>query len=346
MTLRNPPHSSPSTWPATWIVTDGKAGMVNQCLGLAERIGLAPEVKRITLRPPFRQLVPYLRIGLSHAFAAGSDPIAPPWPDIAIGCGRAAIAGLLAIKRGSRGRSFIIYTQDPRISPRHFDLLVVPEHDRLSGQNVITTKGALHRVTPERLAAEKPRWAPQFVALPAPRIAVSIGGSSAAYPFGPAEAGELGMRLAALARGRTGTGGETAPPVSLMVTCSRRTSPECRAILEAHLVGLPNCYFWDGSGDNPYFGMLAHADAIIVTCDSANMVSEAASTGKPVLVAELEGGNAKFRRFLDSLYESGTVRPFTGALEIWQAPPLDETGKAALAVRERLAARGLWPPES
>lgn len=344
MTSRNLPDSWPKTWPTTWIVTDGKAGMVNQCLGLAERIGLAPEVKRISLRPPFRQLVPYLRLGLSHAFAADSDAMAPPWPDVAIGCGRAAIAALLAIKRGSRGRSFIIYTQDPRISPRHFDLLVVPEHDRLVGQNVITTKGALHRVTPERLAAEKPRWAPQFVALPGPRIAVSIGGTSAAYAFGPAEAGELGASLAALARGR-GAAGES-QPVSLMVTCSRRTSPECRSILEAHLVGLPNCYFWDGSGDNPYFGMLAHADAIIVTCDSANMVSEAASTGKPVLVAELEGGNAKFRRFLDSLYESGAARPFSGALEIWQAAALDETGKAAEAVRQRLAARGLWPAES
>jgi uncharacterized protein len=341
MSAQNPhgPLQTSTLPTSTWIITDGKAGMTNQCLGLAERIGLAPQVKRITLRAPWKQLVPYWRLGLAHSFAAGSDAIAPPWPDIAIGCGRAAIAALLAIKHGSHGRSFIIYTQDPRISARHFDLLVVPEHDQLTGRNVITTKGALHRVTPARLEAEKAPWTEQFMALPSPRVAVSIGGSSPAYSFGPSEAGDLGARLARFARGTAAQG-----PVSLMVTCSRRTAPECRSILEAHLVGLPNCYFWDGTGENPYFGMLAHADAIIVTSDSANMVSEAASTGKPVLVAELKGGNAKFRRFLDSLYACGVARPFSGALELWEAPPLDETGRAAEAVRERLALRGLWPP--
>jgi mitochondrial fission protein ELM1 len=44
-----------------WVVTDGKIGMENQCLGLAESLGLTPVVKRIKLRSPWKQLTPYLR---------------------------------------------------------------------------------------------------------------------------------------------------------------------------------------------------------------------------------------------------------------------------------------------
>ena len=71
-------------------------------------------------------------------------------------------------------------------------------------------------------------------------------------------------------------------------------------------------FIWDGSGDNPYFGMLGLADAIIVTADSVTMVSEAAATGKPVHVVALEGGSAKFARFHRAMAEAGITRPFRG----------------------------------
>ncbi len=312
-----------------WVITDGKAGMENQCLGLAEALEADVVVKRVHLRNPWRRLSPYLHLGARFAADTGGDPIAPPWPEIAIGCGRQAIPPLIAIRQASRGRCFTIYLQDPRISARHFDLVVPPEHDRLRGPNVVTTRGALHRVTPAVLAAAAERFAPSLSALPHPRVAVLIGGSSAAYHLTPIIMGDVADRLTALAQAGAG----------LMVTTSRRTGADNTAILRARLDGQENVAFWDGTGENPYFAYLGLADAIVVTCDSTNMVSEACSTGKPVHVIELEGGTPKFRRFLDGLYGAGLARPFTGVLESWRYEPLNEPARIAAEVRRRMATR-------
>ncbi len=94
---------------------------------------------------------------------------------------------------------------------------------------------------------------------------------------------------------------------------------------------------WDGSGENPYIGYLALADAIVVTCDSVNMISEACATGKPVYIAELAGaGSSKFLNFQSMLSEAGMARPFTGRLENWQYEPLNETERVAAEVRRRM----------
>ena len=100
------------------------------------------------------------------------------------------------------------------------------------------------------------------------------------------------------------------------------------------LAGLP-ADIWDGEGENPYFGMLAHADYIVATCDSVNMLSEAAGTGKPVYVVDLRGGSRKFARFHESLSAAGITRPFAGRLEDWEYRPLDEARRVADEIRHR-----------
>jgi len=311
-----------------WVVSDGKAGMENQCIGLAESLGLTPVVKRVHLRTPWRQLTPYWRIG--NRFAAGSkgDPVEPPWPDLLIGTGRQSIAVSLAVRQQSGGRTFTVQIQDPVMNPRHFDLIVVPRHDRLRGDNVMVTRGALHRVTPAILADAAERFAPRLAHLPHPRIAVLIGGDNGVYRLTPTIMGDVAERLANLTRTH-GAG--------LMVTPSRRTGADNEAILRARLSGLP-AEVWDGTGENPYFAYLGLADAVVVTCDSVSMTSEACSTGKPVYVIELEGGSPKFRAFHDGLYQDGITRPFDGSLDHWDYAPLNETEVVAEEVRRRLSA--------
>ena len=97
---------------------------------------------------------------------------------------------------------------------------------------------------------------------------------------------------------------------------------------------------WDGQGENPYLGFLALADAFVVTEDSVSMISEAASTGKPVYVAALEGGGRRFRLFHHNFRAAGITRPFDGTLDFWQYDPPDDTARVAAEVRRRLAARG------
>lgn len=314
-----------------WVVTDGKSGMENQCLGLAEALGLAPIIKRVKLRFPWRQLSPYLRLGLKMSAARQSDPIVPPWPRLVIATGRTSIPVSLYIREASRAAgtpAFTVQLQDPAIDPALFDLVVVPEHDRLRGANVITTRGALHRVTPGMLAREAQKFSHLAAPLPAPRIAVLIGGSNAVYALGNKEMVTLAGKLVHLAK-ITGGG--------LMVTPSRRTGEDNLKILQNALRAVP-AYVWNGKGANPYYGMLGLADALVVTCDSVNMVSEACTTGKPVYVIKLPGGSPKFDRFHERLMRDGLAREFSGKLETWEYKPLDDVNMVARHILQELKA--------
>jgi hypothetical protein len=310
-----------------WVITDGKAGMESQCLGLARALGVEPTVKRVTLRPFWKAVTPYVRVALQHAAGPPGDPIEPPWPDLVIATGRQSVASALAVKRATRGRAFLVQIQNPRIAPRHFDLVVTPEHDRLAGANVLTTVGALHGVDRARLDAAAAELAPRLADLPRPRVAVLIGGTNDVFRMTPTIMGDLAEQLAALAAGGAG----------LMVTPSRRTGADNLKILQARLAGLP-AEIWDGSGANPYFGYLGLADHVVVTEDSVNMVSEAAATGVPVHVVALDGGSPKFDRFHQAMRRAGVTRPFEGRLDSWTYDPPDDTGRAAAEVRRRLAA--------
>lgn len=315
--------------PTCWVMTDGKPGMENQCLGLAEAVGAAPAVKRIALKSPWKQATPYLPVSLRMALGAGSDTLAPPWPDLLITSGRQAVGLALAIRRKSGGRTFCVHIQNPGVPFFRFDLVVLPRHDGKSGGNVLLTRGALHRVTPQRLAEAAARFAPKLAHIPSPRAAVLIGGSNGVYHLDPTIMGDVAEKLANLARHHG---------VGLLVTPSRRTGADNEAILRARLRGL-SAAIWDGTGENPYFAYLGLADMVIATCDSVSMISEAASTGKPVHVIELDGGSAKFRQFHQMLYADKVARPFTGEPVDWTYTPLDDTARVAAEVRRRMAAR-------
>ncbi|WP_439814705.1 mitochondrial fission ELM1 family protein [Zavarzinia sp. CC-PAN008] len=310
----------------TWVVSDGKAGMENQCLGLAEAVGLPFVVKRIKVRAPWKWLQPTVNLGGLAGIDPAGDALAPPWPRLLIATGRPTVAPALAIKRAAGDATFAVQIQNPVAGRGRFDLIVAPRHDRLAGANVRATLGALHRVTPQRLAAEAQAFAGTFDGLPRPWTAVLVGGTNAAFRFGAGEARSVAAQL------RQVEG-------SLLVTPSRRTAPEAVAELQKGLIGRPH-WLWDGAGPNPYFAMLGLAEAVLVTCDSVSMASEALSTGKPVHVIHLPGGSAKFARFHDALEAAGLTRRFAGQVEHWTYPVPDDTAVIAAEVRRRL---GLAP---
>lgn len=317
-----------------WIVTAGVVGMENQCLGLAEALGLAPIVKRVKLRAPWKHLAPFFRAGLPFAFSADGDAVAPPFPDIMIASGRAGAMACLYARRASgrdgRKKTFTVYIQNPVIDPSRFDLVALPRHDGLLGENVIATRGALHRVTSERLIEETKRFAPLFDPLPGPHIAAAIGGSNAVYALVPDDMEHIAAQLVGAAQSVGG---------SLLVTASRRTGAANMEILKKALSSVPH-YLWDGQGANPYYAMLGAADTILVTADSVNMASEACSTGRPVYIIPLTGGSEKFRRFHQTLRDDGLTRPFEGKLEKWAYTPLNDVQLVADRVRRMMEARG------
>src|SRR5690606_14414858 len=107
--------------------------------------------------------------------------------------------------------------------------------------------------------------------------AVLVGGTSSRYKFTPQKAESLTAELKKL---------QEKLGASLLVTASRRTGKTQEKILRDGLAG-ERTYFWNGEGENPYFGLLAWADAVVTTVDSVSMASEACTAGKPTLVFDL-----------------------------------------------------------
>jgi len=316
-----------------WVVTDGRIGMENQALGLAEAVGLPITLKRVEPQKRWAWLPSKAWPIVAKSFknpltsvGTPGDQVEPPWPDLLIGTGRLSIFYSIAIRRLSEGKTYTVQTQDPRVHCSFFDLVVPPTHDLYTGPNVVPILGAPHRVTDSKLNAEADRIAPGIAHLPRPLVAVLIGGKSNAYRFPQSRMEQICEDLGALC---------SQHGVGLIVTASRRTGDKNREILKQRLSNLP-AVFWDGTGLNPYFGYLGLADHVVVTGDSTNMVTEAAATGKPVHILDLPGGNAKFRRFHRDMQDYGATRKFTGALDSWTYKPLDETSRVAAIIQHEL----------
>jgi uncharacterized protein len=310
-----PTGKTTETCLTAWVLTNGMAGFETQALGVAEAMELTPEVKRVSPPAPWRWLAPW-------GPAAPDSKIAPPWPDLLIASGRQSIPYARMIRARAKGQTFVAVLQDPRISPATFDFVWAPKHDRLTGPNVLSTLTSPHRLTTELLAREAKRIAPQIAHLPHPRVAVLLGGSNAVYRLDENAAARIGRMLADVM---------DLSHASLMITPSRRTGARQTQIIRDLTKDKPSV-MWDGASDNPYFGYLGSADAVIVTCDSVNMIGEGAATGKPVHVIALEGGSDRSRRFLDAIYAQGAARPFRGRLESWPCAPLNATWEIADAI--------------
>jgi mitochondrial fission protein ELM1 len=261
--------------------------------------------------------------------SASEGSLIPPWPDVLISSGRGSVAAALAIRHASGGKTFTVHIQAPYVAPSRFDLVVVPHHDSLRGDNILVTRTALHRVTKERLEEAALRFNACLSHLPRPLIAVLVGGSNRHQKYSPQIVHRMANQLIAAARECGG---------GLAVTTSRRTEEETTKILREHLQAVP-LFFWDGMDrmeENPYLGILANADVAVVTSDSRSMISEACATGKPVHVFDVGERNKKFRQFHRALIDDGITRPFAGRIEWWAYDPPNETEKVAASVRDRL----------
>lgn len=321
--------------PSIWVLADDRAGNVSQAQGVAEALGWPFAVKPIAYT--WAASLPNLLrgrslIGLDRASRKG---LTPPWPDVVIAAGRRTAPVARWIKARSGGKAFLCQIMWPgNTGSDDFDLIAVPTHDELAGMrpNVLRITGAPHRVTEGRLAVERARWADRFGGLKQPRIALIVGGSTKNRSFTPAMATELGHLATRLV---AQTGG------SLMVTTSRRTGVEATQALMGALPSPSDVFLWGQStGENPYFGYLAMADAIIVTGDSVSMVSEACATTAPVYIYGPDALVApKHARLHRHLYGLGMAEKLSESFSTWTHPPLNAANDIAGMIRLSLADR-------
>jgi mitochondrial fission protein ELM1 len=319
--MERSPHDAAG---GTWAISDGRAGNARQAMALAAALDAAAGERVLEPRFPWRWCAPRRLPGAEAGFGGGFASMLARPPAIAVGCGRqAALATRLLRERGARA----VQVLDPRIASSHWDLVVVPEHDRVRGDNVVTLLGSLNPVDDAWLAHARAQF-PASGAFPGPRTAALFGGPTAQAPYDRREfSAWLDAIDAILAR----EGG------ALMVSASRRTPARYRARLRARCKARAALLWLDErDGANPYAGLLAWADRIVCTPDSVNMVSEAAATRAPVFVADPGIAQGRLRRFLDALAARGRIRPLDGAMAPFVVEPLRESARGAAEVRDRL----------
>lgn len=303
-----------------FVISDGRRGIENQALGLAEAASCLRALDIITHKiengAAFKAASPTLQFAMKSKPADYGLIGAPP--HIAIGCGRQAIAPLLALKKHNPN-TFTIYVQDPRMDTERFDLVIAPEHDSLQGHNIETMIGSPNRLTETELIGQMLSFADGLAELSMPRAALLIGGTSKTHKLGKAEhAAHMKAAKDLIEKN-----------YSLLITTSRRTPEWAISDYKSLDSDYNNVWSYWGEGPNPYFAFLGGADIILVTEDSTNMLTEAVSTGKPVFTLPMLCKPGKFQQLYDCLSKRCNVRPFDGNLDVAHYDPLEETQRIA-----------------
>ena len=130
------------------LLTQGMHGMISQVEGLAKALDLdfthhTVETNRFwKLFPP--KLTP---ISQSVFKKINSEDF-----DVIISCGRKSVIPSIYLKKNSSKKVTNIHIQDPKVNLDNFSYIIVPEHDELNGENVFSTKGAIHYLTKEEIS--------------------------------------------------------------------------------------------------------------------------------------------------------------------------------------------------
>lgn len=280
-----------------WLLTDDRAGNINQVLGVAEALGCPFERKEMRYDKWIR-LPNFLRGStLTGLDDVSKERIKAPWPDLVIGAGRRIFPVALYIKKQNPSCKIVQLMNPGKAGFSKADLVVIPAHDKGIGnrKNILRVQGAPHRITPEKLALEKEKWMPFFEKYASPRVSVIIGGTTKNGSFSEKMAQRLIEGLLSLDAG------------SFLITTSRRTPPDVIRLFKERLPKEKTYLYEFGQGEeNPYFGLLACADKVVVTGDSMSMCSEACAAGVPVFIFAPKGMfDEKHERLHSALYRGG-----------------------------------------
>jgi len=275
--------------PLVWALLGHRTGDNNQVLALAEAVG--GRVVPLRLGYNALRLLPngVGDTGLASLDAASRARIArmgPPWPDLVIGVGQRSVPVARWIRAASGGAARIVQIGRPRCHPARLDLVVTtPQYGVPPGPGVLEMPVSLSRQTPERLAEAAAAWRGRLEGYPAPRLALVLGGSSWPYRLRPEEAGAACRALLDRAAAEGG---------SVLAIGSRRTPEAVARAVRGLLDAAPGrgAFLGGAEAEGAYSGLLALADELHVTADSAAMISDAAATGKPVGLVPVHAGGA------------------------------------------------------
>jgi uncharacterized protein len=308
------------------LLTQGMHGMVSQVEGLAKALGLSYKHQTIKLKP-FWNLIPPKFSPISEnlikdKFVCDSK--------IIISCGRKSVIPSIALKKRLGKEIFTIHIQNPKVSLKHFDLIVSPEHDNMKGNNVISTTGAIHYLTKKEIKENL-----NYLGLEREKkklVAFIIGGPNKYYAYSEKIIHQTFNKVKTLF---------TPDKYKIIVIPSYRTP--AKVIKKAHDTFNFNHLVIKEVDKKAYLSALATADHIIVTCDSTSMISEAAVTGKPIYIAMMKAtrNNYRFKIFYKKLSELGITRELKDNVDTWGYENLNEVDRIAPLIKSKMKSNGI-----
>ena len=308
------------------LLTQGMHGMVSQVEGLARALGLTYKHQSIKLKhlwsllPP--KLTPISENLVKEKFVCDSKVI--------ISCGRKSVIPSIALKKRLGKEIFTIHVQDPKVSLKHFDLVISPEHDNVKGDNVLTTKGAIHYLTKKEIKDNS-----NYLDIKKEKrklVAFIIGGPNKYYNYNDLAIQQLFTKIKNLF---------TPDKYKIIIVPSYRT-PE-KIIKNAYDTFNFNHLVIKTVDKKAYLSALSLADISVVTCDSTSMISEAAITGKPVYIAMMKSNknNARFKKFYSLLTNLGITRELKDNVEEWSYESLNEVNRIAPIIKTKMKTNGI-----
>lgn len=291
-----------------WCLLGRKAGDNTQVRALADELGQGYQEKQIFARPWELLTHLALKVTLAGIDTAQSSNLEAPWPDLVISAGRRNEPVARWIAQQSGGRTRLVHIGRPWAPLASWDLVVTtPQYFLPELPNILHNSLPLHRASPEQLQDAAEQVLPLIAHLPRPRIAVLMGGDSGRFVMTEQKGRQLGAWANQLAIRAGG---------SLLVTDSARTPAAAGDAMQAQLQGPHLCHRWGRDEGNPYQGILALADAFLVTGESMSMLGEAAETGQPLYVFAM--GDAGRRWW--TLPHSYRYKPLSHRLAMRLAP--------------------------
>jgi mitochondrial fission protein ELM1 len=308
------------------LLTQGMHGMVSQVEGLAKALNLNYKHQEIKLKkfwnfiPPF--LTPISMSVLENQFIFDSK--------VVISCGRKSVIPSLALKKKYKEKIFTIHIQDPKVSLDKFDLIICPEHDNISGNNVIKTTGAIHYLSEKEISKEN-----NYLKIDKENkkiIAFIIGGPNKYYTFSEKEIDFLFNKIKSIF---------TMDKYKLVVIPSYRTPSD---IIKKAFNSFGHDHMVIKDVDKKaYLSALSISDYIVVTCDSTSMISEAAITGKPIYVAQMNSSknNLRFQKFFSQFKQLNIIKDLTDKIDLWSYSKLDEVNRISPIINEKIKKNGI-----
>jgi len=301
--------------PKIWAVTDGSQGMISQVNGLAKRLSSDVKIIETDLLFPWNKLQPGLLPIFNWIFI--NEIHINEKPDILISCGRKSVYFSLYCKKKFK-KIINIHIQDPKVSPKYFNYVISPNHDKLYGTNVINSVGALHHFDNLKKTSELKL------------LTCIVGGDNNHYNFDANEANKLSDKLIEIKNNNAA--------IKLLVITSRRTSKSVNNILTKKLYDIST--IWIGEGKNPYQDAIQTSSYFIVTSDSTSMISESAITGKPIYIYHLplKRKSKRISNFHQEFNKLGITRDIKNIcqLEKWVYDPLNESKRIASIIKKRI----------